>query len=194
MNARPASTQRGLTFIEVVVATAVLAGLATMVLGTLSFMETASLRQKHRLNAAEVAHRVIAQFLDDPDKLPDKSLPIQQGEHLYRFILREEILVTEEGDARGLRRGAGRIANDLPAEEQLRNILARVTVQVYLDDPSAPIDTSAPMADLVRIYGTLSLADEDAIMKRLLKLVDLINTQRAGTGRSQPSNAPPRRP
>lgn len=167
-----------MTFIEVVVATGILAGLATMILGTLSFMENATLRQKHRLNATEVAHRVICQFLDDPDKLPDKNLPIQQGEHYYRFILRDEILVTEESDTDRLRHGQGRVTSQMDAQEQLRSMLGRVTVQVYLHDPGNPIDTGAPMCELVRVYGTLSLADEDAIMKRLLKLVEQIQNPR----------------
>jgi len=174
VNRRTAPSRRGLTFIEVVIATGILAGLATMILGTLSFMENATLRQQHRLNATEVAHRVICQFLDDPDKLPDKNLPIQQGEHYYRFILRDEILVTEDSGTEGLRQGQGRVTTQMDPQEQLRSMLGRVTVQVYLDDPGNPIDTGAPMAELVRIYGTLSLADEDAIMKRLLDLVNKI--------------------
>lgn len=184
MNRRTAPSRRGLTFIEVVVATGILAGLATMIVGTLSFMENATLRQKHRLNATEVAHRVICQFLDDPDKLPDKNLPIQQGEHLYRFILRDEILVTEDSGTEGLRQGQGRNVTQMDPQEQLRSMLGRVTVQVYLDEPDNPIATDAPMAELVRVYGTLSLADEDAIMKRLLELVGRIQNPPAKSKKS----------
>lgn len=181
MNHNRVSTRRarGLTFIEVIVAAALLAGLASVVMGAVSFMETAAARERHRLNAMEVAHRIIAQYLDNPDILPDSSLPIQQGDTLYKFTLREEVMVQDEGADQALRRRTGKLKSQLSPQDQLPALLNRLTVQVFLADAGSPvIDSTRPVIELVRMYNPM-VGDEDVILRNLLKLVDQVQREEA---------------
>ncbi len=166
----------GLTFIEVVVSIAMLSVLSAALMGSLSFMETASARERHRLNATEVAHRVIAQDLDNTDEpVIKENRPIQQGDSVYRWSLDEEVLVQEDTGARNRGRRVGKKAETLTAEEQLPAMLNRITVRVYLDDEDQPrtdLDTSRPMAEMVRIFNPISGRPEEEVLRRLLKLVE----------------------
>ena len=180
MRARP--THAGLTLLEVVVATAMLAILSSAVLGAMSFMETYSARTRHRLDAMEVGHRLITQYIDNQDLMPPQHLPIQQGDRLYRWTLREEILVRDEDDT-GLRRRVGKNAADLSAMDQIPEMLNRLTVSVYLDDPEDPRAQAEPAAQLVRIYSPIFSGDPDEVLKRIIKLVERAQAEEAERNR-----------
>ena len=76
---RCAHDAAGLTFLEVVISLAILAAtVATMVSGY-GAMERMALRDQDRLNAAEVAHQLILNYLYDPNSLPPDSQPLEQG-------------------------------------------------------------------------------------------------------------------
>lgn len=165
--------RRGLTLLEVVAATAMLAGLASIVLGAVSYMESASARERHRLQAMEVAHRIIAQYIDNPDLLPDESTPIQHAESYYRFTIEEEVLMQEQEAGSKIRRATARGKNQLSVEEALPQMLNRITIKVYLDDPgSTVVDSSRPIAELMRIFNPITGRPEDVVLAELLKLVE----------------------
>lgn len=194
MQRRTLSFRRGLTFIEVVVATALLTSLASVVVGTVTFMESAVARQRYRLDAMEVAHRLVAQYLDDDKLLPEQNLPIQQGSAFYRYQLKEEVVMQEESDSSGLRKGRIKRQDEVSAEEALPQMLNRVTITVYLDDPSNPvIETRRPLAELSRMFNPVSGRDEDAMMRYLLKQVERFEREQ-GTRQKQGSGsgAPPK--
>ncbi len=172
----------GLTFLEVVISLAMLATLATSILGAVSFMETASARGRFRLDATEVAHRLITQYIDNQALMPPDNLPIQQGDRLYRWTLREEILAREDGPG-SLARRSGRVASQMTAMEQIPEMLNRLTVQVYLDDPSDPLSLSRPIAHLDRIYSPITTGDPDEVLARILKLVSQANEESAQNNR-----------
>ncbi len=181
---------RGLTFLEVVVSLALLATLASSILGAISFMETAGARARFRLDATEVAHRLITQYIDNQALMPPDNLPIQQGDHLYRWTLREEILAREEGPG-SLARRSGRIASQMTAMEQIPEMLNRLTLEVYLDDPDDPLSHARPIARLNRIYSPITTGDPDEVRARILKLVGQANEESAQSTRP---DAPPRPP
>lgn len=193
MSVRPriASFRRdaGLTLLEVVVSVAMLSLLASVVMGAISFMETSVARERHRLQAMEVAHRVVAQYLDNPDLMPDPKLPIQQGVSYYRFTLREEVMM-EDGDKSDLRRRRGRLKSELTVEEQLPQLINRLTVQVFLDDPAtSTIDSNRPLIELVRIYDTINGRDESVVLKNLHKLIEQAQREQAERARREAQNA-----
>src|SRR5690606_193583 len=57
----------GLTLLEVVVATAMLATLGVAVMGAISFMQYYNQQSRYRLDGMEVAHRLVTQYIDDRD-------------------------------------------------------------------------------------------------------------------------------
>jgi hypothetical protein len=194
MRHRLSSSRRGLTFIEVVVATALLTSLASVVVGTVTFMENSVARQRYRLDAMEVAHRLVAQYLDDDKLLPQQSLPIQQGNAFYRYQLKEEVVMQDEADSTGLRRGRIKRQDEVSAEQALPQMLNRVTIAVYLDDPANPvIETSRPLAELSRMFNPVSGRDEDAMMRYLLKQVERFEREQGSRPKPSPgSGAPPK--
>lgn len=89
---------RGITFLEVVLAVALL-GLTTMsVVLAVNYIGAASMRNAHRMNEAEIANRLLLQYFDDPASLPSDTQPIQygkEGEFRYRWTLGEEPVTVE---------------------------------------------------------------------------------------------------
>lgn len=177
--ARPAPAPRGLTFVEVVAALLMLALVAVTVLGGLSFLDSAAARDRYRLAATEVAHRVILQYMDNPAALPDPRLPYEFDEPYpatrYRWILREEFLAAE-GDERGpgARRRRAKVTEGASMDELFKSHLYQVTVEVYLfDDAQALVSLSEPLAKLSRIYNYINdRSDPERTKDRLLKLVE----------------------
>lgn len=192
MRNRP--SHAGLTLLEVVVATAMLAILASAVLGAMTFMESYHAHNRHRLDATEVAHRLITQYIDNQELMPPENLPIQQGDSLYRWTKREEVLVSDDGES-GLRRRVGRSASELSAMAQIPEMLNRLTISVYLDDPLRPINAAGPTAQLVRIYSPILSGDEHEVLKRIIKLVERAQQEEAESARdtARPSGSGNRR-
>ncbi|MGH7242159.1 MAG: hypothetical protein ACREJD_01935 [Phycisphaerales bacterium] len=89
---------RGITFLETILAVALL-GLTTMsVVLAVNYIGAASVRNAHRMNEAEIGNRLMLQFFDDPASLPSESQPIQygrDGEFRYRWTLGEEPVTVE---------------------------------------------------------------------------------------------------
>lgn len=162
--------------LEVVVATAMLATLASAVLGAMSFMESYNAHSSRRLNAMEVAHRLVTQYIDNQELMPPNHLPIQQGDRLYRWTLREEILVRDEAQA-GLRKHVGKVASNMRAMDQIPEMLNRLTVTVYIQDPEDPLASARPLAELVRIYSPIFSGDPDEALKRILRLVEQVQLE-----------------
>lgn len=183
MNPQSPSRSRGLTLLEVVAATALLSGLASIVVGAVSFMESSSARQRHRLQAMEVAHRIVAQYIDNPKLLPDESLPIQHGESYYKYTIQEDVLVQEQEAGSKIRRATAQRKANLSIEQALPQMLNRIIIHVYVDDPENPaLDTSRPAAELVRIFDPIQGRPEDVVLEDLLKLVERAQREEAQRG------------
>lgn len=157
---RARTIQPGLTILEVVVAVAMLAGLAAMILGAVSLMENAAVRDRHRLNAMEVAHRVIIQLIDDHtwvDRQPAHR--VQQGDYYYDFDYRVDVLYHETGiDEQGKQTSSNKrltkLASDSTVEERLKAQIHEITVTVYLELPDGSRSLQ-PYATLHRIYNPI---------------------------------------
>jgi len=132
-----------------------------------------------------VAHRLVAQYLDDKELLPDSSVPIQQGESFYRFSIREEILEQDDNSNDNLKKRRGRLKSELTVDEQFRHLLQRITVTVYVDDPSNPaLDASLPIATLSRMFSPFEFRDQDLVLKELMQM---IRDRDTGSSSSRPA-------
>jgi hypothetical protein len=131
-----------------------LAGMATIVLSTVSLIENAAVRERHRVNGAEVAHRVIVQMIDDHKFIEKQPVQrVQQGDHFYQFDYREDVLTREQGlEGDEGRRRSAKSAADADVEERLRSQIHQITVTVYLEDEDG-VRALEPCARLTRIYN-----------------------------------------
>lgn len=79
-----------MSLLEVALATTLLGIASAMIFSAVGQMSVGQQRQQQTLGAAEVANRLILQYLDDPNQLPRKTAPIPYGGYSYRWSLREE--------------------------------------------------------------------------------------------------------
>lgn len=161
---RPSHPRRhaGLTMIEVVVATAMLAVAAAMILGAISFSANLSLRDTRRLEAMEVAHRIVVTHIRDPRELVGQPDRVRFGNHMYRFQLDEDVLVTEQGEEGGPNRRTSRKASEMDLTSILSAQLFLVRVDVYPGEAD-PAPGQQPLARLSRVFTLGSLDEEDLL-------------------------------
>jgi prepilin-type N-terminal cleavage/methylation domain-containing protein len=156
------SARRGLTFIETICAVAILAMVSASVLGAFNSMMGAQERQRHRLGAMELANRLILQYLDDKDTLPQAGLPIVYADERYRWEMKEVPvqLVAARPD----------VAEDRTVASAISvNRLEAVTMTVWLSEESgggAEPGPSVPSASLTRLMDPIALRNPD-VTKRL---------------------------
>ena len=179
-----APTRRGMTLLEVVISIVMLASLGSIILGSITFMERAARREHRRLEATEVAHRLITQALVNQDQLPDESLPIEHGVNLYYFKLIPHVIVIEDegGDGPTATRTIRGDSADL--SQQIRNQLHQVVVHVYPADQHGNYLTTEPTVTLSRVYNIMK-GDEDVVFKRIVGIINQEQQRGRSTGREE---------
>lgn len=74
-----------MTFLEVVLASALLGIVAFGIFGALNYLVLQQKRAEQIAGASEVANRVVLMYLDSPDAMPPGGRPIPYGRNLYRW-------------------------------------------------------------------------------------------------------------
>lgn len=184
------STRRGITFMEVVAACALLALVAVTIVSGITFIESSAVRDRDRLAATEVAHRVILQYTNDEAGLPDQSRPYQYGDTNFRWVLNREILVSDQEDVGGsIGRRKKKSVEQATLDEEFTAQLRVITVEVYLWDDPNPYE---PLARLSRVYNWFGRGDSETILKRLKSTIER-NMGPLPTGGQEGEGASPRR-
>ncbi len=150
--------RRGLTFLETIGASVILAMLAAVVFGAFNSMLAGQNRQRQRLACAEIANRLILQYLDDPTALPEPHLPVEYGVERFRWAIAvtpvQRVLANEEFFASATRRTS--VTND--RHEHLR-------VLVWLAEESggsAGFDPIVPHAQMGRLLDPIGMRNPDS--------------------------------
>lgn len=157
----------GVTFLEVVFSSVILALAAAAITGAFSLIERLSMRDEARLDAYEVAHRLILQYMDDPDSLPPTHLPIEIGNRRFHYAAGAEALLQEPGAAEaGVDRRESRNVAQLDSTEILRGRLLLITVRVDWERPDGFRDT---VAVLSRVFDPFGDADSMQMLTHLRK-------------------------
>jgi hypothetical protein len=149
----------GLTFVEVIVSVGIVAGAAVLAFGTIGFLEKVASHNIDRVNGAEVAHRVILQWIDDFQWLRNQDHRVEMGGRFYQFDVWEEVLAAESAEVAGTARRASQRrtsvrADTVTADERFQAQIHQITVQVFAELPDrsrAPV----PVARLVRSYNPM---------------------------------------
>jgi hypothetical protein len=154
--------------VEVIAGVVLLALIAGTVLAGVSVVLGVQLRHQRTLACAELASRLTLQYLDDPTKMPDSTLPVQYGRELYRWRLAKVPVELTPARLEGADR-TSRTGLSL-------NRLEAIAITVWLSEQSGgsvvpEIDTPAfgisrlmdPIADVQRNpdSGTELLANEE---------------------------------
>jgi prepilin-type N-terminal cleavage/methylation domain-containing protein len=149
--------RRGLTFIETVCAVALLGIVAGTVYATFGNIMGGQARQQHRLNAMELANRLILQYLDDKRTMPQAGLPVLYGKDSYRWELSEVPvrLVPSRPDIADERASVAPISVDR---------MQAISVRVWLSEESGGshgYDTTVPAVALTRLMDPIALRNPD---------------------------------
>ncbi|MCA9292971.1 MAG: hypothetical protein KDA20_04070 [Phycisphaerales bacterium] len=167
------NTRLGLTILEVIASLAMLSGVASGVMGALSFMERAQERDRIRLAGHEAAHRLILQYLDTPSSVYNQHDPVEVQGLQFDFAFQVAELTGSEDQGVSTDVRTARTRDGLPAlgdlDTLLKTQLEQVTVRVWLNEPRAGYRAGEPIADLVRVYDIAR--DMDRLMEILLEAV-----------------------
>ncbi|GAB5497132.1 MAG: hypothetical protein Phyf2KO_22120 [Phycisphaerales bacterium] len=171
-------TRRGFSFLEAVLAAALLAVVAASIFSVLSYAMNSDRTDEARLGAAEIANRVIISYLDDStsvDKLPDT---IDYGIYTFRWDLDEDKIRIEEPNRRN-RVTAGRQGAVPTALTNLQEV--RVTVWLDEGRPETRAPGASPGVRLTRLVNPLGFGSRgDDSMQRLMqdagRISDLLQT------------------
>jgi type II secretory pathway pseudopilin PulG len=150
-----------MSFLEVVLALAILSMIAATTLSAISSITGQARASRQRLAAMELANRLVLQYMDDPTRMPRAELPLEYAQERYRWSFREgsvsmlPVIAPEERTTLGPRR---------------LDRFKTITVTVWLGEESggrAVPDEGTPGAVLTRLMDPYALRNPDAI-ERLL--------------------------
>ena len=146
--------RRGMTFLEVVLAIALMGLIFAAVYSAFGFVGAMSRREQQKLAAAELANALIVQYLDDPNSLPTTQ-PIDYGPWRFRYARAEEDVNFREA------RPASATTRNAP-----KTTPKQFTVTVWLSEESEggsyDPDTSVPQVALTRIVVPLTVRNPDS--------------------------------
>jgi hypothetical protein len=151
-----------MTFLEVVVASALLGVVSAAVFSVFGFVGSSQSRDYQRLAAMEVANRLMLAYLDDPVHMPDSSKTVDYGGQSFRWAYVEEQVALNEvaADQRDTSRSSPL------SQDRFR----AVTIEAWLSEKSGGVrtpDSSTPMAKLVRIVDPTYARNPDSFMNMI---------------------------
>jgi len=163
----------GVTFLEVVLSAALFAGVAATTLGAYAAIQRWSAIQEERLNATEVAHRLVLIYtLDGPDKLPDERDPIEQGRGLYRFRLIESSLTEETGTEENISIRSATPMRTISSDRRIQAGLVMATIEVYPDPSTAMTDPDQTLASVSRVFDPFDpSAPDDTLLNHVMQML-----------------------
>ncbi|MGP1345316.1 MAG: type II secretion system protein [Phycisphaerales bacterium] len=167
MRHRTRRAQRGLTFLEVIMSLAMVGVVGAMITGGIGFMERAQRANALRLDAVEVAHRVIIQQVDDDKLWKQEVNRVELNGTVFEFDLHLEVLVSDGSSTDPRARRERREVNASTFNERLTSKLHLVTAQVWAVDP--PQESGEPLATLTRVYNILDV-EGDALFGRIIRM------------------------
>jgi len=203
---RPA---RAVTFLEVVCSVVILSVVAAVTVGAINAIVSGQQRSLKRLGAAELANRLMLQYLDEETSLPSESLPIEYGPDRYRWTtsVTPISLVPAKEPEEPAARPAGTAPprpTGGPAGAMGVDQLRAVTFRVWLADPSgAPqAQPGAPEYVLTRIVHPMlgplrnpdrlqRLQEDPAAMQRFIQQLSGLSGGAPGAPTPDSRRSPP---
>ena len=158
--------RRGLTFLEAILAVVLLSMVAVSLSSAVSFMSQSQHRMDQKLGAAELANRLILQYIDERDSLPDRALPIEYDIDLYRWTL-EEQPVKFEFDDQGVEEAGNNVGGGVSLDR-----IKLITIKVWLaadSGGSRSYTSNVPNAVITRLIDPLAFNNPDSLNTLLQK-------------------------
>lgn len=203
LRACPAASRKGMSFLEVVVALAILGMVAATSFAAITAITSQVRASRSTLAATELGNRLILQYMDDPTRMPQSSLPIEYAGNRYRWTLREgSVTLNPAIPPESAERTSGSATRRLDR-------FKTISLTVWLGEESGGSyipQESTPVATLTRLMDPYTLRNPDAIDRlmadpdRRAQFIEAFTNPGAGTtpapGTPKSPNAPksPRNP
>ncbi len=185
----------GMTMLEVVLAVVLLALLAATFATAHSYMHAAAARESQRLGAAEIASRMILQYIDDKNLLPSQGLPVDYNRMRFRWSLDEtpvELKLDAAAEENDADRGGGL------GLERIRMIVVRA----WLSEESGGsylYSDAVPSVTITRLFDPLGFEHHSPDSSQRLiesdeglrQIIDEILRLQGGTQSGGPSGGAP---
>lgn len=149
-----------MTFVESVLGVVLLGLVTASLAGAVAFMRNNQTRLEQRLGAAELANRLILQYIDDDESLPSRALPIEYGDRLYRWSMDQQRVRfnTRTSGTGGSNTGVGGGVS--------LDRIQLVTVRVWLAPDSGgsrDYHPETPNAVITRLIDPLAFSNPDSL-------------------------------
>jgi type II secretory pathway pseudopilin PulG len=152
--------RRGLTFLEAILAMVLLSMVAVTLSTAVSTMSKSQRRMDQKLGAAELANRLILQYIDERDSLPDKALPIEYDRDLFRWTL-VEAQVKFEFDQQSVEASSDSVGSGVSL-----NRIKLITIRVWLGADSGgsrSFTPDVPNVVITRLIDPLAFSNPDSL-------------------------------
>jgi type II secretory pathway pseudopilin PulG len=152
--------RRGLTFLEAILAMVLLSMVAVTLSTAVSTMSKSQRRMDQKLGAAELANRLILQYIDERDSLPDKALPIEYDRDLFRWTL-VEAQVKFEFDQQSEEASSDSVGSGVSL-----NRIKLITIRVWLGADSGgsrSYTPDVPNVVITRLIDPLAFSNPDSL-------------------------------
>lgn len=144
MKTRRLTSRRGMTLVEVVLASALLAMLASALAGAVVFAHRAEIQRIKRLMAHDVANRLLLQFIDDKY---NKGLPAQSDPVAYEGLRFFYEIIEEPVEMRNLN-------GEIPKQADGMRLI-RIRVYDAFEVSPGNVQRRERLAEIVRPYHLL---------------------------------------
>jgi len=186
-----------MSFLEVVVALAILGMVAATSFAAITAITSQVRASRSTLAATELGNRLILQYMDDPTRMPQSSLPIEYAGNRYRWTLREgSVTLNPAIPPESAERTSGSATRRLDR-------FKTISLTVWLGEESGGSyipQESTPVATLTRLMDPYTLRNPDAIDRlmadpdRRAQFIEAFTNPGAGTtpapGTPKSPNAP----
>ena len=190
------ANRRGMTFLETVAAVVIIGMLAAAVTSAISFVAGVQRQQQRQLEAAEVAHRLILQYIDDPKEMPPPTQPIGPlNGDAFRYEFDEQpVEVVSAVDISALPTPGASGSNASPTPPRASGVsldrISVIRIRVWLAEGSGGASTyqpDLPGATLTRLFDPMASITRPDTGQKIIKdqdrLSDLMKKM-GGGGRS----------
>jgi len=168
-------SRRGMTFIEVILATAILGSIAVTVIASITLAQKKSALDQERLNATELAHRLLLTYIHvGPNALPPQDAPQAQGAGWYTYTIYEEILEEDVNEREDISIRIPKAYGVVTANDRLSSGIVYLTVRVFPapNQEGLQLNPDFPLSTLSRIYDPFDVNDPDTLMDVVRKLLE----------------------
>lgn len=176
-------SRRGLTFIEVVLAAGLLGAISASILAAFTAVQRQSFLDQERLNAVELAHRLILTYIKlGPSYMPHTGEDQRQGKGLYRYSIGTAVLVEEKDSPEGVTVRRAEPVGRVTQNEALAAGLVYITVKVYPSpNQGVGLNPDVALATIARVYDPYDIHDASALLEQVKILMN--GAELPGVGR-----------